>query len=39
MMKKTPCLNNETLTAFNKFYTCHHCKFLYPDYLLKTCIT
>lgn len=37
MMKKTPCLNNETLAAFNKFYTCHHCKFLYPDYLLKTC--
>lgn len=21
----------------NNFNTCHHCKFLYPDYLLFTC--
>lgn len=37
MMKKTAYLAPDTLATFNKFFTCHHCKFLYPDYLLKTC--
>lgn len=36
-MKKTPNLNQKVLETFNKFNTCHHCKFLYPDYLMKTC--
>ncbi len=37
MMHKISNLNPETLATFSKFYTCHHCKFLYPEYLLKTC--
>ncbi len=37
MMKKTPNLTPKVLQTFNKFNTCHHCKFLYPDYLMKTC--
>jgi hypothetical protein len=36
MMKKIGN-NYEILTNFSKFNTCHHCKFLYPDYLLKSC--
>ena len=37
LMKRITNLTPEILMHFNKFSTCHHCKFLYPEYLLKTC--
>jgi ketopantoate reductase len=39
MMKKGACLASllEIQHEMQKFNTCHHCKFLYPDYLLVTC--
>jgi hypothetical protein len=39
MMKKGACLASiaEIQHEMAGFNTCHHCKFLYPDYLLFTC--
>lgn len=39
MMKKGACLASvaEIQQEMAKFNTCHHCKFLFPDYLLFTC--
>lgn len=39
MMKKGAYLVSiaEIQAEMNNFNTCHHCKFLYPDYLLFTC--
>jgi hypothetical protein len=39
MMKKGMHLSNlkEVQAEFAQFNTCHHCKYLYPDYLLMTC--
>ncbi len=39
MMKKGACLASigEIQHEMAQFNTCHHCKFLYPDYLLFTC--
>lgn len=39
MMKKGACLASiqEIQQEMARFNMCHHCKFLYPDYLLFTC--
>jgi hypothetical protein len=39
MMKKGACLASigEIQYEMAKFNMCHHCKFLFPDYLLFTC--
>jgi hypothetical protein len=39
MMKKGACLASigEIQHEMARFNTCHHCKFLYPEYLLFTC--
>lgn len=39
MMKKGACLASigEIQHEMGRFNTCHHCKFLYPEYLLFTC--
>jgi hypothetical protein len=39
MMKKGACLASlpEIHHEMAKFSMCHHCKFIYPEYLLFTC--
>ena len=39
MMKKGACLASVSTIQqeMSKFHSCHHCKFLFQDYMLFTC--